>query len=175
MSTHIKISTITVGAGGAASIDFASIPATYTDLVLVGSLRGGSGGAAQDSFGVRVNNDASSIYTNLSLYGNGSAAESGVNASVVYLGYLNTFIPVSGSTASTFGSFSLYLPNYTSANYKSSSLDIVAENNTATAYATLSAGLYASTSAINRLTIYDRDYSSFAEFSSATLYGIKSS
>lgn len=175
MPTHIKISTITVGSGGAASIDFTSIPATYTDLLLVGSLRGGSGSNGQYAFGVRVNNDATGIYSNRDLYGTGSSPASGSNTGIVDLGYLNAFISGNGATASTFGSFSMYIPNYLSSNYKSSSLDIVAENNNATAYATLSAGLYSSTSAISRLTIYERDTNTIAQYSSATLYGIKSS
>ena len=33
-NTYVLISSSTVGSGGAASIDFSSIPATYTDLVL---------------------------------------------------------------------------------------------------------------------------------------------
>ena len=37
--THNLISTITVGSGGAASIDFTSIPQTYTDLLVKISLR----------------------------------------------------------------------------------------------------------------------------------------
>jgi len=37
--THKLIQTITVGSGGAASIDFTSIPATYTDLIFYFSTR----------------------------------------------------------------------------------------------------------------------------------------
>ena len=33
-NTYVAIATVTVGSGGAASIDFTSIPATYTDLVV---------------------------------------------------------------------------------------------------------------------------------------------
>jgi hypothetical protein len=42
------------------------------------------------------------------------------------------------STASTFGTADIYVPNYAySGNYKSVSTDSVSENNTTTAYATL--------------------------------------
>ena len=37
--TYTLISSVTVGAGGASSIDFTSIPATYTDLLVKFSLR----------------------------------------------------------------------------------------------------------------------------------------
>ena len=38
-NTFKKIQTVTVGSGGAASIDFTSIPQTYTDLKIVLSAR----------------------------------------------------------------------------------------------------------------------------------------
>ena len=38
-NTYTLISSVTVGSGGASSIDFTSIPATYTDLCLVWSGR----------------------------------------------------------------------------------------------------------------------------------------
>jgi hypothetical protein len=37
--TYTAIKTVTVGSGGAANIDFTSIPQTYTDLVLKVSAR----------------------------------------------------------------------------------------------------------------------------------------
>ena len=40
--TFVKIATVTVGSGGAATIDFSSIPSTYTDLCIKHSLRNGS-------------------------------------------------------------------------------------------------------------------------------------
>ena len=38
-TTYTLISSVTVGSGGAASIEFTSIPSTYTDLVLKLSAR----------------------------------------------------------------------------------------------------------------------------------------
>ena len=39
MATYTLISSVTVGAGGASSIDFTSIPSTYTDLLVKISAR----------------------------------------------------------------------------------------------------------------------------------------
>ena len=39
MATFIKIASVEVGSGGAANIDFTSIPQTYTDLKLVYAIR----------------------------------------------------------------------------------------------------------------------------------------
>ena len=57
-STYELIASYTVGAGGAASIDFTSIPATYTDLVLKLSSRTATGGA-NDVY-IQFNTDSTS-------------------------------------------------------------------------------------------------------------------
>ena len=43
-STYIPIATVTVGSGGATNIEFTSIPNTYTNLIILTSLRGTSNG-----------------------------------------------------------------------------------------------------------------------------------
>jgi hypothetical protein len=83
-------------------------------------------------------------------------------------------IPAATSTANTFGNVAIYIPNYTSSNNKSISVDGVGENNATTAFADLYAGLWANSSAITSITLYNI-ISDFAEFSTATLYGIKNS
>ena len=169
MSTHIKISTITVGVGGAASIDFTSIPATYTDLLLVLS---GRGSTASVTVGLRCTFNGSAVsYSGRYLQGDGASASSGTSSTAsLYLGETVG----STATASVFSSQSIYIPNYTSANYKSVSSDSVSETNAVTIYATLTAGLWSVTSAINQVTLFPTS-GNFAQYSSATLYGIKSS
>ena len=169
MATFIKISTITVGAGGAASIDFSSIPATYTDLKLVMSARSTSTGVNRGSY--VAFNGSSTNYTDRYLQGSGSAATSGSAAGTgnIYLGETGG----SGATVSTFSNQEIYIPNYTSANYKSVSADSVAETNASAQYMSLNTGLWSDTAAITQVTLTLSG--NFAEFSSATLYGIKSS
>jgi hypothetical protein len=66
--TYTLISSVTVGAGGASSIDFTSIPATYTDLLIKVSARGASG-ASNITGTLRFNSDAGSNYSALRVYG----------------------------------------------------------------------------------------------------------
>jgi hypothetical protein len=77
------------------------------------------------------------------------------------------------STASTFTSGMIYLPNYTSSNQKSYSIDIVQEANQTTAYMQMHAMLWSGTSAINRLTFSNYNSNTFATNSTAYLYGVK--
>lgn len=165
-NTMVKIQTITVGASPASSIDFTSIPQTYTDLKLVMSLRSTDTGVSTRYAAVSFNSNTSN-YTYRRIYGNGSSAGSD-NGSLRIIGT----IPGSTVTASVFGSLELYVPNYTSANNKSYSCDSVEENNATGAEQDMIAGLWSNSAAITSISLTS-DTGSFVQFSSATLYGIK--
>ncbi len=164
-NTYEAIATVTVGAGGAASIDFTSIPQTYTDLHLLVSMREETSASAV-AF-IKFNNTT----TNRSeryLQGNGSSASSGTTTVLQFI------VCQPSDTANTFGNASIYIPNYTSSNNKSVSSDSVSENNATGAFSRLVAGLWSNTSAINQITI-TTDTGDVAQYSTATLYGIKNS
>ena len=171
--TFVKIASVTVGSGGAAEIVLSSIPSTYTDLQLVFSVRSAFSATRMNLNGQF--NASTSGYSYRNLSGDGGSASSGTNiigTSAFYIGEMTA----ATSTASTFTNGSLYVPNYTSSNYKSASVDQVNEANTTTgvAYAVMDAVLWSNTAAITsiRLTAGAGD---FAQYSSATLYGIKNS
>jgi hypothetical protein len=166
--TYKLIQTITVGSGGAASIDFSSIPATYTDLELVFSIRTNRSGTTVDALGLKMNGVATNQTMRI-LYGDGSNAGSQTDTTI------NTAVPASTTTASVFGSGHFYIPNYASANFKSVSAESVNENNAALSYIYFVAGLWSQTTAINQLTLYSINSATILEFSSASLYGIKNS
>jgi hypothetical protein len=165
--THKLIQTVTVGAGGAASVEFTSIPGTYTDLVLISSLRSVNG--ANDLLMTLAFNGSTSNFTSRYLYGNapGGTGVSGSNS------YFHGNVNGAGSTASIFTSTSLYIPNYTGSTNKSYSLDNTMENNSTASYPFLVAGLWSQTAAITSITITNA--SNFAQYSSASLYGISKS
>jgi len=169
MATYIQIgSTVTVGAGGAASIDFSSIPATYTDLVLKMSARVSTGGANNDDTVLKFNNISTS-FTGRFLAGTGSSTASSTWGAG-WGGYANG----SGSTASTFANTELYIPNYAGSTNKSFSVDAVTENNATQSYTNLTAELWSNTSAINQITI-TAGSGVFVQYSTASLYGISKS
>jgi hypothetical protein len=161
-TTYKLIQSVTVGAGGAASIDFTSIPATYTDLCLKISSRN----TANNNYGTITFNSSSNSFTRRILYGTGSSVASETPNSAESL----TVTP-SGATASTFGNYEMYLPNYAGSNNKSFSVDAVTENNGAVAYAMFHAGLWSNSAAITSFSISAAG-GNFVEYSTATLYGI---
>lgn len=168
-TTYQFISSVTVGSGGAANIEFTSIPQTYTDLCLVYSLRGSISGAS-DECNILING-ATSSYTNRYMYGTGSNSTSGSSYTTkIYTGETNG----STATSNTFGNGYAYFPNYTNSNYKSVSADGVSENNATNAYVNLSVNLWSSTSAITSIRLIPYS-SSWLQYSTAYLYGIKNS
>jgi hypothetical protein len=163
-TTYTLISSVTVGSGGAANIEFTSIPSTYTDLVL--KLSGRSDRSQTTEFlSINLNSSASN-FTNLYLEGTGTTVYSGS-----FAGYIGS-IPAATATASTFGSFEVYLPNYAGSNNKSMSSDSVSENNLNLAYSDLIAGLWSQTAAITSVKLVTNNASNFVQYSTAYLYGI---
>lgn len=163
-----KIAEVTV-ASPQANIEFTSIPQGYTDLLLTNSTRR-SAGNVWGSYIIRFNNDTSSTYTARQLQGNGSTATS-ASYSTVGSVYLSEGTG-NGSTANTFDNAQVYIPNYSSTTINKSFMsDGVGENNATTAYATLLAGLYPSTSAITRIDVISGS-ENFMTNSTFTLYGI---
>ena len=167
-NTFIKIQTVTVGSGGAASIDFTSIPQTYTDLKLVHSLRITRSGQNADGSVISFNSSTSGFSAEFA-YGNGTSAVSGSDTRPAGI------VPATTATASVFGNGEVYIPNYTSANHKHYSVDCVSENDATLAYIHIAKGIWANTAAITSITLSPELGTGFTEYSSATLYGIKSS
>jgi len=77
-STYTPIATTTLGSS-ATSYTFSSIPSTYTDLVLVASMKYTVTG---DYTKLTFNSDSGSNYSSTYLIGNGSSASSGRTSSV---------------------------------------------------------------------------------------------
>jgi hypothetical protein len=167
-NTFELIASSTVGSGGAASIDFSSIPSTFTDLVVKCSIRDTTGGVGAYLY-LRFNNDSGTNYSTRTIEGNGASAASYANTAQNKMLLWNT--NGGGATASTFGNAELYVPNYLSSNQKSVSFDTVAETNATTQYMDLVAGIWTGTAAINRITLLPD--AGFAQYSTAYLYGVK--
>lgn len=165
-NTYVKIASVTVGVLGAASMDFTSIPATYTDLLVKISARTTNAGI-NDNVSIRPNGNTTNR-TAKRLYGQGISALSDSLTDIVAGN-------IAGATAttSTFGSAEFYLPNYAGSTNKSFSTDGVNESNVATGVAmSIVAGLWSSTAAITSLNLYTESGSNFVQYSTATLYGI---
>jgi hypothetical protein len=167
-TTYEAIATVEVGSGGAANMEFTSIPATYTDLLVLVSARGTSTG----NMTMKFNNSSDSTYDRKKLFGDGGSPNNGTSTGQTLFNFID--IGLSTDTSNTFGNASIYIPNYAGSTNKSFSIDAVSENNAATAYTDLHAGLRTNTAAITVITLA-LNSGDFVQYSTATLYGIKNS
>ena len=162
-TTYTLIEAITVGSGGSASVTFSSIPQTYTDLVLKASINVDAGGPK-----LRFNGDTGSNYSEKLLYGNGSSAASASNSGTFFEWALQGI-----NIANMFTSNDIYIPNYTSSNYKSVSVDNVQEANQTSVSAYLLAALWSDSAAITSITaLIGGGGTVLSQYSTFYLYGI---
>ena len=164
-NTFTKIASNTVGSGGVATVTFSSIPATYTDLLVKVSARTNRT-EIDDLLDIRPNGSTSNR-TFRFVRGDGSVATS----DVINRAYINS----ASSTATSFSNTEIYFPNYSGATNKSISIDSVLENNATEAYAALQAMLWSDVTAISSLVFAPLIGTSFNQYSTFYLYGIKSS
>jgi hypothetical protein len=138
----------------AASIEFTSIPQDGTDLVILASCRSSKTGVGMDAIGIRFNG-TTTAYSGRRLVGTGSAVYSdaiATNSASVQL-ILVSLMPTVDTTANTFGSTYVYVPNYAGATNKSVSGDGSAENNATFSEQAIHAGLWSNTAAITSVTL----------------------
>ena len=164
-NTYTLISSVTVGSGGSATVEFTSIPQTYTDLVIFSSAR------TNRTLGLDVIkivfNGIATDYTRLILTGDGITPSSFTSTTA---GASLTTDDV--STVNTFGNSFCYITNYTSSNYKSFSVDGSAENNGTAAHLVLYANLWSNTANITNFELSPFIGTIFKEYSTFYLYGI---
>jgi hypothetical protein len=171
-NTFIKIASIDVGSGGASTMEFTSIPSTYTDLVLKFSGRDNASAVAHNI--QMIFNNSSSGYANRYVYGDGSSTGSGINgASSTWM--QGTYLNGSTSTSNTFTNVEIYIPNYAGSNKKSVTFFTVVENNATSVSLSSWSGLWSNTAAITSIKFTSIDGATTSQYSTATLYGIKNS
>jgi hypothetical protein len=173
-NTYTIIASNTVGSGGASTVTLSSIPQTgYTDFVVKVSARSSRTTGGTDNLRMAINGSSSNFtFKNFFATGGSASSDSGT---IPYMGDMPQQSGSSGWTANTFGSYEIYIPNYTSSNNKSISVDYATENNATTNYNGFIASLWSQTDAITSLTFTTGGAQSFVEHSTFTLYGITKS
>ena len=164
---------IEVGSGGAASISFVSvgdIPSDYTDLMLKISARSTSEINSTIKWAeiiLKPNNSSSGLSARSLLgYSTSSVAS---NTDAITGGFANG----NTTTANTFSSVEIYIPNYRSSVAKSWSIDSVTEHNGVECLRWISANLWTGTDPITSI-VLGLNQGDFAQYSSATLFGVTS-
>jgi hypothetical protein len=163
--TYDKIATTTLGSA-AASYTFSSIPATYTDLVLVASITTANDGT---SLQFRFNSDSGSNYSNTFLEGSGSSATSSRESN-------QTNIQITFNVGNNSTNPSTSIVSFMNYSNSTTNKTLLARWNSATGgtYPGVAAtvGLWRNTSAINAIEVF-LGSGNINSGSTFTLYGIK--
>lgn len=159
--TYEPIATTTLGSNQT-TITFASIPATYTDLVIVCAGNMAAGGAVDNI--MRFNDDTGSNYSRTYLFGDGSSAVSGRNSNQTSM-----TLPYWSSTG--IHNTIIQINNYSNTTTNKS---VIARNNMANESIIAYALLWRNTAAINKITFSRGGANDFAAGCTFTLYGIAS-
>jgi len=174
MSVFLQpIYTQTVGTGSPTTINFNSIPQTFTDLMIyatlrVGNVTGNPGGAE-----VRwtLNGDTATNYSNTRISARNVTVTPTIASNEISGRFARTATVT--QTANSFSNHSIYIPNYTSSNFKSYIVDGVIESNDTNNNLEMFAGLWRNTAAITSLSIFGvASFDQFAQYATVSLYGI---
>jgi hypothetical protein len=165
-----SIATVTVGSGGAANIEFTSIPSTFAHLQVRGLLRQSSSSASGGAPGIRFNGDTGSNYGYHALWGDGSSAygDGLQSQSVLYVNRSTT----ATQTASNFGAFVVDILDYASTSKNTTTRALAGYDNNGNGSLYVKSGLWLDTSAITSITVTP-NAGNWVEHSTLALYGIK--
>lgn len=159
-ATYEPISTQTL-ASAVATVTFSSIPATYTDLVLVASATNATAGV--DSFEIQFNGDTATNYSYTLLSGNGATATSSRGSSSAFI---ISGLSISGEQYVNIAHIFNYANTTT---YKT----VLSRGNVTSSLVRGNVGIWRSTSAITSFLLKNDGGQNFAIGSMFTLYGIK--
>jgi hypothetical protein len=153
------------------SFTFSSIDQNYTDLVMVINAASDYTPVPDvDTLTLRFNGDASSLYSNTALSGNGTSASASSNSTqtLIRLGQINANTSINPQVNI------LHINNYSTNNtYKTVLKKGGVAGGKSTATVSLNVGLYRSTNPITSITVYSGS-TNFTAGSTFSLYGIKS-
>lgn len=169
-NSYESISTVTVGAGGAADITFSSIPSTYKHLQIRAIMRSAAG-ASVSGFNFQLNGVTTTSYAFHRLRGDGSTAAATASVSDNNIGIGES--PADNATASIFGGMVLDVLDYTNTNKNKTTRVLMGHDANGSGSIWFSSGLYfANTNAVSSIKFYF-SAGSFKQYSHFALYGIR--
>ena len=169
------LATVSVtSAGGRSCLEFASIPQTYTDLLILYAARCNRSDLVADGVFLRFNSDLTAAnYYNRRLIGSASGSPSS-DGGANYGGAGLTDAVL--ATSNMWGNSSVYVNNYSQNGWiKTWFADGVTENNGSSAYEQLAAGNWTNTVPVTNIRFYPEVGTLWNQYTTAYLYGIKNS
>lgn len=168
-SSYESIATITVGSGGAANIEFTSIPSTFEHLQIRLFVRPTS--TSNGPVFMQCNSDTGSNYTRHSVRGDGSTAYASGSTSQTSM-YFNGYNVYAGATDRPTVSI-IDILDYKNTNKYKTVRTLAGLENNGSGEVGLYSGMWMNTNAITSIKLFDNV--NYGEYTQAALYGIKGS
>ena len=169
-TSYESIATVTVGAGGSSSIDFTSIPSTYTNLQIRGIGRTTTAAAGGSNFGVRFNSDTGSNYSYHKMQNLSGTPDAGGGGNTNQV-YFADLISRDGNTASVYSAFIIDILDYKDTNKYKTVRGMAGWNASGSGVLGISSGVWQNTNAITAINLVPSD--DFKQYTQFALYGIK--
>ena len=167
-NSYESIATVTVGSGGAANIEFTSIPSTFEHLQIRLFVRPTS--TSNGPVFMQCNSDTGSNYTRHSLRTDGSTVFTSGSASTTSM-YFNGFNVYVGATDRPTVSI-IDILDYKNTNKYKTVRTLAGLENNGSGEVGLYSGMWMNTNAITSIKLFDNV--NYGEYTKAALYGIKS-
>ena len=144
--------------GTQSSIEFTSIPSTYTHLQVRLMVRSDRSAVVADSLQLQFNSDTGSNYDDHYLTGDGATASASADTTVTNIGLYR--IAGAGATSSVFGVSVIDVLDYKNTNKYKTIRALTGIDNNGSGRISLGSGLWRSTSAISSLKLFPNSGSS---------------
>jgi hypothetical protein len=158
-----SIATVSVGSGGAANVEFTSIPATFTHLQIRAIAK-----ASGSNFNPKMqfNNDTATNYSWHYIYADGSTVASGAGATQDFI-----FNSIISTNASMYNGFVIDILDYANTNKYKTTRELSGQDRNGGGEMALWSGNWRSTSAITSIKFSNGTFDQYSQFA---LYGIRS-
>lgn len=160
----VSISTVTVGAGGTATVTFSSIPTTYTHLQIRGLVKANAGYELR----MQLNGDTGSNYSTHNVMGDSNNVYSSAGTSFTYMRqFVYTGLP---TNANTFGAFVMDILDYKNTNKYKTVRSFYGQDSNGVGEIGMQSGAWFNTSAVSSVSFYTSG--TISQYSDFALYGI---
>jgi len=170
VGSYDSLATVTVPSGGAAFIEFTSIPSTYKHLQVRWIFRSNRV-TNPDFLKLTLNGDTATNYSWHYIQGDGSTTLASASASADYI--INRSAPGSSQAANVYGAGITDILDYANTNKYKTSRTLGGFDDNSIGQVSLQSGNWRSTSAVTSLRLTVGAGTLLSQYSSFALYGIK--
>lgn len=168
-ASYESIATVTVGAGGASSVTFTSIPQTYQHLQIRFIGRTVASDTAENAW-IRFNGDSGNNYSFNYVEGDGSTTNAGGAGNFQYV--LAGRLAAANSGTNVFGASIVDIIDYTNTGKNKTTRTFGGIDRNGSGNLRLDSGTWFNTAAINSISILNGNGQNYSQYSQFALYGI---